>query len=124
MIDTFTRRAFLAGLGASVAAPALADAPSRSLRPVARGENLALRDLPSIESLIARARLDGTVGFAVADMSTGLILEEHEAEALLPPASVAKALTASYALETLGADHVFGTQVIVTGGPAERDRGG
>jgi D-alanyl-D-alanine carboxypeptidase/D-alanyl-D-alanine-endopeptidase (penicillin-binding protein 4) len=33
----------------------------------------------------------------------------------LPPASVAKALTSLYALDTLGADHRFQTRVMATG---------
>ncbi len=111
-----SRRAFLAALGAFTAAPAAADAPLSSLRPVARGEDIARRSLASVDTLIAKARLEGTVGFAVADLATGLMLEEHELETGLPPASVAKALTSAYALETLGPDHVFGTQIILTGG--------
>ncbi|MGY9049103.1 hypothetical protein P775_21425 [Puniceibacterium antarcticum] len=115
----FSRRAFLAALGAAVATPALADAPLTSLRPMARGGTALARSLAPAEALIAKARLDGMVGFAVADLATGLMLEEHEAETGMPPASVAKAMTASYALETLGADHVFGTQLILTGGLAD-----
>jgi D-alanyl-D-alanine carboxypeptidase/D-alanyl-D-alanine-endopeptidase (penicillin-binding protein 4) len=116
MTYAVSRRAFLASLGAAAAAPALADAPLTSLRPVARGDDLARRSLASVDALIAKARLDGSVGFAVADLATGLMLEEHDSDTGLPPASVAKALTAAYALEILGPDHVFGTQVIITGG--------
>ncbi len=116
MTYSVSRRAFLSAIGALAATPALAKAPLSSLRPVARGEDLARRSLPSVEELISKARLDGTVGFAVADLATGLMLEEHESSTGLPPASVAKALTASYALEMLGPDHVFGTQILVTGG--------
>ncbi|WP_372834718.1 D-alanyl-D-alanine carboxypeptidase/D-alanyl-D-alanine endopeptidase, partial [Puniceibacterium confluentis] len=116
MTHPVSRRAVLAALGAFAAAPALANAPLKSLRPAARGEDLALRDLPTVDELITKARLDGTVGFSVANLSTGQVLEEHDAATGLPPASVAKALTASYALETLGTDHVFATRLIATGG--------
>ncbi|SNR81639.1 D-alanyl-D-alanine carboxypeptidase/D-alanyl-D-alanine endopeptidase [Puniceibacterium sediminis] len=116
MKHDLTRRAFLSALAASVAVPAVADAPLTSLRPVGRGEDIMRRSLPSVDALIAKARLDGRVGFAVANLASGEMLEELNGQAGLPPASVAKALTSSYALETLGPDHRFGTQVIMTGG--------
>ena len=93
----------------------MARPPEVSLRPVARGDDLRLRNLPSIEEIIARAKLDGTVGFCVSDAATGEGLESHDAEIGLPPASVAKALTSGYALAHLGPDHRFETRVLVTG---------
>ncbi len=62
-----------------------------------------------------KAQLSGKVGFAVADARSGLILESHNLAAAMPPASVAKAITALYGLDTLGSAHQFITQIIVTG---------
>ncbi|KUF12798.1 D-alanyl-D-alanine carboxypeptidase/D-alanyl-D-alanine endopeptidase [Pseudoponticoccus marisrubri] len=120
MTKTLPRRAFLslaaaAGLSAA-AGPAVANAPARSLRPVARSDDLLRRLQTPPEELIARARLDGRVGFAVADMADGKMLEDHAPNLGLPPASVAKALTAAYALEVLGPAYHFETRVIATGG--------
>lgn len=50
------------------------------------------------------------------DAETGAVIEEHRAELRLPPASTAKAVTAAYALSTLGAAHRFATRVEARGG--------
>lgn len=120
MTKPISRRHFLAGLGAAgLASPALASAPTASLRPVARGEDLRLRSLPSADDLIAAARLDGAVSFTVIDLRSGKVLDSHAPTLGLPPASVAKALTASYALAALGPDHRFSTDLIATGDVVE-----
>ncbi|MBP0481640.1 D-alanyl-D-alanine carboxypeptidase/D-alanyl-D-alanine endopeptidase [Sagittula salina] len=120
MTRGFSRRTFLRAASAAalliVPLQARAGAPSASLRPVARGEDLRRRLQPSAEALIAAARLDGNVGYCVANARTGEVLETHHAELGLPPASVAKALTAGYALAHLGGGHRFATQVLATGG--------
>lgn len=119
MTKRISRRHFLLGASAVAglaAGPTWAEAPETSLRPLARGENFLRKLQPPAEDLIAKARLNGTVGFAVADMGTGEMLEEHEAHVELPPASVAKAITASYALEILGPGYHFETQLLATGG--------
>ena len=114
MID---RRYFLAGLMAGLASPGLAEVMERSPRPVARGKAAASSGsaAPGFETLIAAAKLGGTVGFVVADAATGAVLESHEPQAKLPPASVAKSITALYALEKLGPAHRFVTRVLATG---------
>lgn len=107
----------------AVAGAAFAEAPNTSLRPLQRPEiplggaapRLARVAAPSSRALIAEAGLGGHVGFAVADARTGVVLESHEADYELPPASVAKAVTALYALDTLGADYRFRTQFVATG---------
>ncbi|MEW2918003.1 D-alanyl-D-alanine carboxypeptidase/D-alanyl-D-alanine-endopeptidase [Ruegeria sp. ANG10] len=111
MVDRISRRLFLAGLGASIASgSALADAPVQSLRPQLRG------DLPSgAERLIQSAGLRGEVVFAVADAETGMQVEAFGGDQGLPPASVAKALTALYALDVLGADYRFETALMADG---------
>jgi serine-type D-Ala-D-Ala carboxypeptidase/endopeptidase (penicillin-binding protein 4) len=66
-------------------------------------------------ALIQSAGLSGAVVFAVADVKTGRLLEEVGGKTSLPPASVAKALTTLYALETLGAEYRFSTRLMTTG---------
>ncbi|WP_240705235.1 D-alanyl-D-alanine carboxypeptidase/D-alanyl-D-alanine-endopeptidase [Pacificoceanicola onchidii] len=98
------------------ALPACANAPERSLRPIERGAGFLKQIQTPAEALISRAKLGGDVAFCVADARTGNILEEYKAGLKQPPASVAKALTAAYALDVLGANHQFETRVVVTGG--------
>ncbi len=113
-------RRFLLGSGLSVAAwavaaPLEADPPVKSLRPRARAADLLKRIQPSAEDLIARANLNGAVGCVVLDAETGTLREAIGGDTALPPASVAKALTACYALETLGPEYRFETRVLATG---------
>lgn len=93
----------------------MAGAPTASLRPVARPAGGATRQPPASAALIERAKLSGQVGFAVAEAGTGRVLEAHDGQTGLPPASVTKALTALYALDTLGPDYRFTTRLIATG---------
>jgi serine-type D-Ala-D-Ala carboxypeptidase/endopeptidase (penicillin-binding protein 4) len=111
MTGRITRRALLAGLAAGGASAAWAGAPLTSPRPMPRG-GLAP---PSAFERVAAARLSGDVAFAVADAGTGEILESLSPAAAMPPASVTKAPTALYALETLGPDHRFATRLVATG---------
>ncbi|RVT82859.1 D-alanyl-D-alanine carboxypeptidase/D-alanyl-D-alanine-endopeptidase [Rhodobacteraceae bacterium CCMM004] len=116
-----TRREVIAGLCALGAAPAWAEAPERSIRPAPRAPDFYKTAVPSPESLIADARLGGKVSFVVADARTGRVLESHKPLLPQPPASTAKALTALYGLDTLGADHRYETRLIATG-PLENGR--
>lgn len=119
MTRKFSRRNFLGSVAAAcIATPhmALANPPATSYRPVLRGENLSKRSIPEIEDILAQAKLDGKVSFAVSNVKTGAILEAEEGATARPPASVAKALTALYALNALGAEHRFETQILATGG--------
>ncbi len=111
-----TRRFVLGGLGALLL-PGVAQAapPETSLRPRARSADFARKAGGGIEALIARFGLSGAVVCAVADVQTGLELEAADGTTGLPPASVAKALTALYALETLGPGYRFKTQVLAAG---------
>ena len=113
-----TRRFFLtSGAAAALGAGgALAEPPTQSLRPVLRGEEFYKRAVRDVEVIIRGEKLSGKVAFAVADAKTGKWLEcEHEHEST-PPASTAKAITALYALDALGADHQFQTRILATGG--------
>ncbi|MFV0513458.1 MAG: D-alanyl-D-alanine carboxypeptidase/D-alanyl-D-alanine-endopeptidase [Jhaorihella sp.] len=117
MNNRITRRFILGGLGA-VALPgaAWANAPAVSPRPHLRGEDLRARAMADgVEALISRAGLPGEVACAVADVQTGLRLEAAQGRLALPPASVAKVLTALYALARLGPDHRFATRLIADG---------
>lgn len=119
MIKQYSRRGFLAVAAASVALPALADAPLTSLRPVARPPEHFKKAVLSADALVDRAGLSGAVAFSVAHVDSGLVLEERNGQLGLPPASVAKALTAIYALNVLGPEFQFNTQVLATGGIVE-----
>lgn len=108
-----SRRLFLQSLLAGFAAGAAsANAPLVSLRPRARG---GLVPLSGLRALLRNAGLQGQIACAVADAETGLRLEAENGTEGLPPASVAKALTALYALDTLGPGHQFETRLIATG---------
>lgn len=114
MSDRFTRRGFLVGAGASalLATQACANAPSTSLRPVARGASLGRA--AEARALIDAANLGGHVAFAVFDPRSGRVLEAQDPDRQLPPASVAKAITALYALDRLGPAHRFRTRILAT----------
>ena len=114
MTIKFTRRFFLSGVGAALASAGYADAPPVSLRPVARGADLRAAALGGPESLLAKSGLSGETVFAVADVRSGKLLESVNGQTRMPPASVAKALTALYALETLGPEHRFVTRLLAT----------
>ena len=97
-------------LGGSVLAamPACANAPERSMRPV-------VKPAAPVEGIVARAGLGGDLAFAVVDMRSGNLLEGQGGNTPLPPASVAKAVTALYALDALGAGYQFRTRLVATG---------
>ena len=94
-----SRRALMAAGAAWLAAPAVARA--------AAPEPLA--------GILAASGLGELTGFALADLGTGRIVEAHLQDVLLPPASVAKIVTALYAREALGSDYRFRTRVLGSG---------
>ncbi len=135
MSGQVTRRALLGGGLAALAQAALAEGPLVSLRPMARPvvqsgwsdavppgrpvsreeAGLVVPGLAPLAEVVAAAGLGGITGVCVADMRTGTILEELDSGVPLPPASVAKAMTAIYAREALGPAHRFRTRVVATG---------
>ena len=123
MNKLISRRHFLwtGAVSALMASPLGAAAPASSPRPVARD---LTRKVPGIERLIDKAGLDGEIGFCVADMASGDLLEEHQSETPLPPASVAKALTACYALDVLGTGFRFETRLVTSGSVVDGALGG
>lgn len=120
MTNLLSRRFFLtAAASASVGHVAFANAPLNSLRPVARGATTVAaapkRTASSPGALIQASNLGGAVGFAVADVRSGKLLETNDAAKALPPASTAKAITALYAIDALGANYRFATRLSTNG---------
>jgi serine-type D-Ala-D-Ala carboxypeptidase/endopeptidase (penicillin-binding protein 4) len=121
-VRRLSRRGLLAGLAGGfamgAAGPLAAVAPDRAPRPPVRPAlyRRPVASGPSAASLIEAARLGGRTGCTVIDMATGAVVEEHGADIGLPPASVAKAPTALYALLGLGLEHRFVTRILASGG--------
>lgn len=115
MVKGISRRHFLTSLLAGVATPVLANPPTSSLRPKLRPASLRKSAAAGSGELIRTSGVSGNVSFAVADATSGLVLEGHQAGRGLPPASVTKAVTAMYALDTLGAAHRFRTRLMTSG---------
>ncbi|MFE9425733.1 D-alanyl-D-alanine carboxypeptidase/D-alanyl-D-alanine-endopeptidase [Kitasatospora sp. NPDC006697] len=69
-----------------------------------------------LDRLLADPRLAGAeVSVLVADAASGEVLYQHDADALLLPASTLKTVTAAAALELLGEGHRFTTRVLAAG---------
>jgi len=111
----FSRRFFLGAALSGLGSAAWSTAPAISLRPKARPTEAAKRTATGAESLVDAANLGGRVTFSVMDVKSGLILEGRGAHDGQPPASVTKAITAIYALKTLGGDFRFSTRLLATG---------
>lgn len=113
MTRSISRRAFLTTAAAALAGPALAQtAPVPYVLPRLRPDYSGPAGL---EFLINGFGLTGQTVCAMADAATGQMIEGFNADTPLPPASVAKAVTAAYALFTLGPLHRFQTRVLVSG---------
>ncbi len=130
---TVDRRFMLAGLAAAAGGAAFAEGPRTSTRPLPRpvgpvaepaepveapaaeSADTVLEPPPELSEVIADADLSGRVACLVADARTGEILEQFNPDIRLPPASVAKILTAFYALDRLGPGFRFDTRVVATG---------
>lgn len=116
MKTLFNRRHVLAALTGSVVLPgvAFASPPATSLRPVARPGS-AKPVARTADSIIERANLSGESSFTVFDLTANRPLEARGSTTPLPPASVAKSLTALYALDVLGPEHKFETRILALG---------
>ncbi|MBA4489767.1 D-alanyl-D-alanine carboxypeptidase [Paracoccus sp. S1E-3] len=105
------RRQLLGGLlGVACATPFAAQA----LAPMGLAEPPPPKPIPRPGRLIASARLDGEVDYAVFDM-TGALIEGRGADRPIAPASTLKVLTTLYALDRLGAEYRFATRVMRAG---------
>ncbi len=111
----YSRRFVLAGLLGSAASAAFATPPEVSLRPIPRPGGVRVTESTQLADLIRSAGLSGKVSCMVADAQSGEILETENPLLAHPPASVVKAVTALYALEKLGSDFRFRTQLVATG---------
>lgn len=117
-----SRRLLLSSALAFAGTRALADAPLSSpfptLKPKA-GQAAKLAKpgaAPAIEALLNKADLGGNVAYLVVDAQTGDVLEELVPNLPMAPASVTKVMTTLFALDTLGPDYRFRTQLIDVGG--------
>ncbi|MFK7753992.1 MAG: D-alanyl-D-alanine carboxypeptidase/D-alanyl-D-alanine-endopeptidase [Sedimentitalea sp.] len=116
MTVKLSRRILLSGFSAlAMVGSAWAGAPAVSLRPRVRNARVTRMALGGVENVVAASGLSGQIGVAVADVSSGRALESLNGDKGLPPASVAKAVTALYALDALGAGHRFRTSLLATG---------
>ncbi len=102
-------------LGGGFATAVQAQGVTSSPIPLPRPADLFKRSLPSGESLVETSGVSGQVAFAVRETTGDAPAEVYNPVMRMPPASVAKTVTALYALETLGAAHRFATRVIRTG---------
>ena len=113
MRQRFNRRQIAALLtGAAVAGPAWASAPQTSLRPKARP---LLPAKSATRKFFEKSGLKGELGCATAALADGRLLTTENQTQGFAPASVAKAITAAYALYHLGADYRFRTQLMISG---------
>ncbi|MEO0428693.1 MAG: D-alanyl-D-alanine carboxypeptidase/D-alanyl-D-alanine-endopeptidase [Pseudomonadota bacterium] len=70
---------------------------------------------PATHDLARRARVSGQIGWMVADIDTGEVIDAAGAHHPFAPASVAKLPTAAFALEQLGGGHRFETRLVARG---------
>lgn len=110
VVMTLSRRTLLGGAVAALATPALGQAPLTSMRPVAR-----VPSQDAVARLVRDAGLSGQIGVSVVDLQTGQLVEAIADAQPQPPASVAKAFTALYVLETLGPAFRFQTAAFASG---------
>lgn len=115
MVRSVSRRLFLGATASVLAQVAVAAPPAASLRPIARGADHFKKSVDGGDAIVSAAKLGGRVCYAVADARTGLRLEGSNSKTGTPPASVAKAITALYALDVLGPSHRFVTRLVGTG---------
>lgn len=110
------RRLFLGLLVAAIAMPVaeanpIASAPLPKPKPPA-----GLIGKPADSKTVrAGLGLSGTSGWLLVDLATGKVVDSHRASETFAPASVAKLPTAAFALDALGPDHRFVTELVATG---------
>ena len=95
----------LAAMALMAAAPVQAPAP----------KDKPPKPIPLAADLVEAALLSGDTDYLVFDLETGQPLEAGNLDLPLPPASVAKAPTAIYALDRLGAGYRFETRLATVG---------
>ncbi|HEY3633093.1 MAG TPA: D-alanyl-D-alanine carboxypeptidase/D-alanyl-D-alanine-endopeptidase [Jatrophihabitantaceae bacterium] len=110
------RRRFLAAGTAVVAGVALVAIPLTQAGSAPSSTSVLGADLDHI--LADQRFAGGQVGLEVRDATTGDVLYEHNAENRLLPASNAKLLTSTAAMDVLGPDYRFTTSVSGTRAPS------
>lgn len=91
-----------------------ARAPLGARLPAARPDTIPPPP-PQTHAMARKARVSGRIGWLVADIDTGEVLDAASANHPFVPASVAKLPTAAYALDRLGPDHRFVTELLADG---------
>lgn len=82
----------------------------------ASGQNTADKIRRSFESLLTHENMQhGTAAIHIVDSETGSVVYEHNSQLGLPTASTLKVITAITALDVLGADYRFETQLGYSG---------
>jgi D-alanyl-D-alanine carboxypeptidase/D-alanyl-D-alanine-endopeptidase (penicillin-binding protein 4) len=66
-------------------------------------------------AILNTSGLGAQTSYMVVDLANGQVLDAHQPDLALPPASVTKAVTAIYAQHNLGAGFRFETRVLTTG---------
>ncbi|WP_441245123.1 D-alanyl-D-alanine carboxypeptidase/D-alanyl-D-alanine endopeptidase [Kitasatospora sp. McL0602] len=70
-----------------------------------------------LDTILSDARLtNAQAGVQIIDADSGQVVYKHQPDALLTPASTLKTVTSAAALDLLGADHRFTTEVRTAGG--------
>ena len=115
MTSNLSRRTILTGLASGVGSIAMAEAPLVALRPAPRVGPVKIARKSVGERLVGQAGLGGTVTFLVTDAVSGEVLDSRLPTLAMPPASTMKAITSIYALDRLGHQHQFKTEVFARG---------
>jgi len=115
MTSNLSRRTILTGLASGIGSVAIAEAPLATLRPAPRVGPVKIARKSVGERLVRQAGLGGEVTFLLADADTGEILDSRLPTLAMPPASTMKAITSIYALDRLGKEHQFKTEVLARG---------
>ena len=111
------RRIFLAAAVAGLATQVFAGPQhvTRAERPEPRGKIFSADPADRLASHIAKSRVSGQSALVLIDMATGRVLESHNPNKAMPPASVTKVATTLYAIDRLGPNFRFVTRVLATG---------
>ena len=110
-----SRRHTLSFLLASVVSIGLPSAVLGTSKPILRPNFVVNRSGREIRELLKFAPVGSDITFVVCDTETGEELESFNPLRSLPPASVMKAITGFYALETLGPEFSFQTRLMTNG---------
>jgi D-alanyl-D-alanine carboxypeptidase/D-alanyl-D-alanine-endopeptidase (penicillin-binding protein 4) len=115
MTSNLSRRTILTGLAAGLGSAAIAEAPLTTPRPAPRVGPVKIARRSVGEGLVRAAGLGGTVTFLLTDANSGEILDARLPTWTMPPASTMKTITSLYALERLGGEYRFKTEIYAQG---------